>query len=82
MGQGKLLAIYYINVRGRTHHVTLRNGALYASSYRKYITKITNPNTKPQLLTFIKLTYTGIKKADKNIGCHATFFSVQHLNQL
>ncbi len=28
---------------------------------RKYIAKITNPNTKPQFLTIIKLTYTGIK---------------------
>ncbi len=28
---------------------------------RKYIAKITNPITKPQFLTIIKLTYTGIK---------------------
>ncbi len=27
----------------------------------KYITKITNPITKPKFLTIIKLTYTGIK---------------------
>ncbi len=27
----------------------------------KYISKITNPITKPQFLTIIKLTYTGIK---------------------
>ncbi len=27
----------------------------------KYIAKITNPITKPQCLTIIKLTYTGIK---------------------
>ncbi len=31
------------------------------SFYRKYIAKITNPITKPQFLTIIKLTYTGIK---------------------
>ncbi len=28
---------------------------------RKYIAKITNPITKPQFLTIIKMTYTGIK---------------------
>ncbi len=28
---------------------------------RKYIAKITNTITKPQFLTIIKLTYTGIK---------------------
>ncbi len=28
---------------------------------RKYIDKITNPIKKPQFLTIIKLTYTGIK---------------------
>ncbi len=28
---------------------------------RKYIAKITNPITKPQFLTIIKLTYTGIR---------------------
>ncbi len=28
---------------------------------RKYITKITNPITKTQFLTIIKLTYPGIK---------------------
>ncbi len=28
---------------------------------RKYIAKITHPITKPQFLTIIKLTYTGIK---------------------
>ncbi len=27
----------------------------------RYIAKITNPITKPQFLTIIKLTYTGIK---------------------
>ncbi len=28
---------------------------------RKYIVKITNPITKSQFLTIVKLTYTGIK---------------------
>ncbi len=28
---------------------------------RKYIAKNTNPITRPQFLTIIKLTYTGIK---------------------
>ncbi len=28
---------------------------------QKYISKITNPITKPQFLKIIKLTYTGIK---------------------
>ncbi len=28
---------------------------------KKYIAKMTNPITKPQFLTIIKLTYTGIK---------------------
>ncbi len=31
----------------------------------KYIAKITNPITKLQFLTIIKLTYTGIKLAEK-----------------
>ncbi len=34
----------------------------YISGFnRKYIAKITNPITKPQFLTTIKLTYTEIK---------------------
>ncbi len=48
---------------------------------QKYIAKITNPITKPQFLTIIKLTYTGIKYAEKK-GHHARFVSMQHLNQL
>ncbi len=32
-----------------------------SSFNKKYIAKITNPITKPQFLTIIKLTYTGIK---------------------
>ncbi len=32
---------------------------------QKYIAKITNLITKPQFVTIIKLTYTGINKAER-----------------
>ncbi len=49
---------------------------------QKYIITISNPITKPQFLTIIKLTYTGIKYAEQKIGHYARYFSVKHLNQL